>query len=97
MLDALTYAGNRSSLESLEKEAGVRFVHGDIGDVALVESLLSLGSHVTVVVNFAAESHNSLAVLDPSLFFRTNVLGTQGLCEAARRRRGRALPPHLHL
>jgi dTDP-glucose 4,6-dehydratase len=40
---------------------------------------------IEVVVNFAAESHNSLAVLDPARFFRTNVLGTQTLLEAARR------------
>ena len=40
---------------------------------------------VSVVVNFAAESHNSLAIVDPARFFRTNVLGTQGLCEAAKR------------
>src|SRR5262249_15794129 len=41
---------------------------------------------IGVVVNFAAESHNSLAVLDPARFFRTNVLGTQTLLEAAHRR-----------
>jgi dTDP-glucose 4,6-dehydratase len=40
---------------------------------------------IDVVVNFAAESHNSLAILDPARFLRTNVLGTQALCEAARR------------
>ena len=40
---------------------------------------------VDAVVNFAAESHNSLAVIDPGRFFRTNVLGTQPLLEAARR------------
>lgn len=40
---------------------------------------------IDVVVNSAAESHNSLAVVDPSRFFRTNVLGTQMLLEAARR------------
>jgi dTDP-glucose 4,6-dehydratase len=61
-----------------------RFVHGDIGDVGLVEGLLR-DENVDVVVNFAAESHNSLAILDPARFFRTNVLGTQALCEAARR------------
>ena len=38
-----------------------------------------------MVVNFAAESHNSLAVVDPGRFFRTNVIGTQTLLEAARR------------
>ena len=40
---------------------------------------------IDVVVNFAAESHNSLAVVDPGRFFHTNVLGTQALLEAARR------------
>ena len=38
-----------------------------------------------MIVNFAAESHNSLAVVDPGRFFRTNVVGTQTLLEAARR------------
>jgi dTDP-glucose 4,6-dehydratase len=80
--DALTYAG---SLSSLDDVAGrFEFVHGDIGDQQLVEQ--TLRSHaIDVVVNFAAESHNSLAVLDPGLFFRTNVLGTQTLLEACRR------------
>ena len=50
-----------------------------------------------MIVNFAAESHNSLAILDPSRFFRTNVLGTQTLAEAARRHGVTRLPPHLDL
>jgi len=79
--DALTYAGNLENLAGLEGR--VPFVEGDIGDLALAEE--SLRRHaIDVVVNFAAESHNSLAVLDPSLFFRTNVLGTQTLLEACR-------------
>ncbi len=80
-LDALTYAGVRENLDGVER---CTFVHGDIGDVALVEQLLR-DQRVDVIVNFAAESHNSLAILDPARFFRTNVLGTQALCEAARR------------
>ena len=40
------------------------------------------------MVNFAAESHNSRAVLDPAAFVRTNVLGTQMLLEAVRRAGG---------
>lgn len=84
VLDALTYAGNRANLEALEKTKRVRFVHGDIANEGLVEKTLK-SAGITTVVNFAAESHNSLAVLDPSLFFRTNVLGTQSLCEASRR------------
>jgi dTDP-glucose 4,6-dehydratase len=84
VLDLLTYAGSRASLEPLEETAGVQFVQGDIGDFSLVEAILS-SNRISTVVNFAAESHNSLAVLDPARFFRTNVLGTQQLCEAARR------------
>jgi dTDP-glucose 4,6-dehydratase len=80
-LDALTYAGVRENVDGVD---GVTFVEADIGDTDTVANLIE--SHdVDAVVNFAAESHNSLAVLDPARFFRTNVLGTQGLCEAARR------------
>jgi dTDP-glucose 4,6-dehydratase len=76
--DLLTYAGNRESLPET-----VPFVHGDIGDLELAERTLH-EHELDVIVNFAAESHNSLAVLDPGLFARTNVLGTQLLLEAAR-------------
>jgi dTDP-glucose 4,6-dehydratase len=82
VLDALTYAGNTENIADLIGPS-VRFVHGDIGDRDLVELLLGEES-ISTVVNFAAESHNSLAILDPARFFRTNVLGTQALCEAAR-------------
>jgi dTDP-glucose 4,6-dehydratase len=80
--DALTYAGNRASLADLEERIG--FVHGDIGDLELGQKTLA-DEQIDVVVNFAAESHNSLAVVDPGRFFRTNALGTQTLLEAARR------------
>jgi dTDP-glucose 4,6-dehydratase len=82
VLDALTYAGNRPNL--IDLDARIHFVEGDIGDLELVEMLLR-DQNVDVLVNIAAESHNSLAVLDPGLFFRTNVVGTQTLLEAARR------------
>ncbi len=79
--DLLTYAGNRANLEPVEDR--IVFVHGDIGDLDLVRQVLA-DERIDVVVNFAAESHNSLAVVDPGRFFRTNVLGTQTLLEAAR-------------
>ena len=82
VLDLLTYAGNRANLADLEGRH--TFVHGDIGDGELVERLLR-EHEVSVIVNFAAESHNSYAIVNPGIFFRTNVLGTQVLCEAARR------------
>src|SRR5262249_21764052 len=62
----------------------VPLVEGDICDGELAERTLR-EHEIDVVVNFAAESHNSYAVLDPGRFFRTNALGTQTLLEAARR------------
>jgi dTDP-glucose 4,6-dehydratase len=79
-LDLLTYAGNRANLEAVD----VPFVQADIADLDIVENILR-EHEIQVVVNFAAESHNSLAVIDPGRFFHTNVLGTQALLEAARR------------
>jgi len=79
--DLLTYAGNRANLTDVEER--IAFVHGDIGDLELAAATLAEHS-IDTIVNFAAESHNSLAVLDPGLFARTNVLGTQLLLEAAR-------------
>src|SRR6266540_6673511 len=78
--DVLTYAGDRRNLDGLD----IEFVEGDITDAELAEQTLR-DKEVEVVVNFAAESHNSLAVVDPGRFFRTNVLGTQALLEASRR------------
>ena len=77
--DLLTYAGIRENVPQ-----DVAFVHGDIADAELTEQTLR-EDEIDVVVNFAAESHNSLAVVDPTRFFRTNVLGTQTLLESSRR------------
>lgn len=79
--DLLTYAGNRESLAPVEQR--IVFVEGDICDRDLAEVALR-ENQVDTVVNFAAESHNSLAVVDPTRFFRTNVLGTQTLLDASR-------------
>jgi dTDP-glucose 4,6-dehydratase len=79
--DLLTYAGNRASLADVDER--IVFVQGDIGDGGLAEETLR-AEQIEVVVNFAAESHNSLAVVDPARFFRTNVVGTQTLLDASR-------------
>ena len=79
--DVLTYAGNRPNLSDIEDR--IVFVQGDICDPAAAEKALR-SEEIDTVVHFAAESHNSLAVLNPGLFFRTNVLGTQTMLEAAR-------------
>ena len=78
-LDKLTYAGDPRNLDGL----GVRLAVCDVCDLDRTERLLA-EEEIDTVVNFAAESHNSLAVVDPGRFFRTNVLGTQALLEASR-------------
>ncbi len=82
-LDLLTYAGNPDSLKEAEQSPNYRFVRGDIADSALVTDLFKKERFDTVV-NFAAESHVDRAVLNPSVFVRTNVLGTQVLLDAAK-------------
>ncbi|MGJ3510085.1 dTDP-glucose 4,6-dehydratase [Enemella sp. A6] len=81
VLDALTYAGHRSSLAGLP-ENRVEFVHGDVADAAVVNEL---ADRVDRIVHFAAESHNDNSLNDPSPFIQTNIVGTFVLLEAVRR------------
>jgi dTDP-glucose 4,6-dehydratase len=82
--DLLTYAGCLESLGDVERDYAGRylFIQGDIGDYPLARRVFE-NHRPDWVVNFAAESHNSRAVVDPGVFFRTNVLGTQTLLQAA--------------
>lgn len=82
-LDALTYAGNLDTLASLSGNPNHVFVHGDIGDRALVARLLA-EHRPDAVVNFAAESHVDRSIDGPAAFVQTNVVGTLGLLEAVR-------------
>ena len=82
-LDALTYAGNRESLKSLDGDARHIFVHGDITDRALLDSLLSK-HQPRAVVHFAAESHVDRSIHGPGAFIKTNIEGTFTLLEAVR-------------
>ena len=82
-LDKLTYAGNLATLASLEKDPRHIFIHGDIGDRELVESLLQK-YQPRAIVNFAAESHVDRSIHGPADFVQTNVLGTFNLLESAR-------------
>ncbi len=82
-LDALTYAGNRESLASLEGDARHVFVHGDITDRTLLDTLFATHSP-RAVVHFAAESHVDRSIHGPGAFIKTNIEGTYTLLEAAR-------------
>ena len=83
VLDALTYAGNRASLEPLERAGRIHFVEGDICDADLVASVMR--EHNTdTIVHFAAESHVDRSITGPDAFIRTNLEGTHTLLAAAR-------------
>ena len=82
-LDKLTYAGNLHNLDGLRGDARHVFVHGQIGDRALVDRLLA-EHRPRAVVHFAAESHVDRSILGPEEFLRTNVYGTFTLLESAR-------------
>jgi dTDP-glucose 4,6-dehydratase len=83
VLDALTYAGNLSSLEGARGRPELEVVHGDIRTPGLAERLLR-EHDVTVIVHFAAESHVDRSIDGPDAFIQTNVLGTHELLKAAR-------------
>ena len=83
-LDALTYAGNLSTLEPVIENSNFKFVKGNITDRELVEKLFE-EENFDFVVNFAAESHVDRSIEDPGVFLRTNILGTQVLMDASRK------------
>jgi dTDP-glucose 4,6-dehydratase len=79
-LDALTYAGNKESLQDIEGQHNHVFIEGNIIDRELVNKIMA---DVDVVVHFAAESHVDRSILNPDIFLETNVMGTQVLLDAA--------------
>ncbi|MDO6709106.1 dTDP-glucose 4,6-dehydratase [Aliiglaciecola sp. 2_MG-2023] len=84
VLDALTYAGNRANLASVESNKLFEFVKGDICDTSLVESLLQ-NHQIDTIVHFAAESHVDRSITGPDAFIETNIIGTYSLLKAAKK------------
>ena len=80
-LDKVTYAANFKSMVDIESNLNYSFVRGDIGDAELVDKIMAQG--IDTIVNFAAETHVDRSIDDPSLFVKTNVLGTYVLLNAA--------------
>lgn len=84
VLDALTYAGNRANLTSVEENPQFRFIHGNILNTVLVEQLLE-DEQLDTIVHFAAESHVDRSIHGPDVFLKTNIDGTHSLLKAARK------------
>ncbi|MBN2808349.1 MAG: dTDP-glucose 4,6-dehydratase [Deltaproteobacteria bacterium] len=82
-LDAVTYAGNPENLKELESDIHYHFVHGDIGNRQLIDTLLAQ-EKPDIIVNFAAESHVDRSISGPAAFIETNIVGTFTQLEAFR-------------
>ena len=80
--DLLTYAGHPESLDDIASNPCYSFIKGDITDSGQVESAMH---GIDLIVHFAAESHVDRSILDPQIFVKTNILGTQILLETARK------------
>ncbi len=85
-LDKLTYAGNLANLTNVVNHKNYTFVKGDICNTDLVDYIFNK-YNIEYVINFAAESHVDRSILGSEIFFKSNVLGTNTLLEAAKRYR----------
>jgi dTDP-glucose 4,6-dehydratase len=80
--DALTYAGNLSTLRDVDDDPRYRFVKGNICDPGTLEE--AMAGH-DAVVHFAAESHVDRSIAGPDDFINTNCFGTNIVMDTARR------------
>lgn len=83
-LDKLTYAGNLDNLKDIETLKNYKFIKGDICDIKALEKIFE-NYDIDYVINFAAESHVDRSIKDPSIFVKTNILGTQALLEVTKK------------
>lgn len=84
VLDAMTYAANRSSLAGLPSDR-VELVEADCADPAVTGGLVAqLTGPQDAVVHFAAESHNDNSLATPWPFVHSNIVGTYAVLEACR-------------
>ena len=81
--DALTYAGNLENLRDIEGRENYTFIKADITDQPAIEKIFA-ENDIDRVVHFAAESHVDRSIKDPSVFVRTNVLGTAVMLNCAK-------------
>ncbi len=83
-LDLLTYAGNPANLESIATSDRYHFIHGDICDTKLLDTIFNSYT-IETIVNFAGESHVDRSIINSHAFIHTNVNGVFVLLEAVRR------------
>ncbi len=81
-IDKLTYAGNLNNLIEISDLKNYRFFQGDICDVDIINHIFK-NNVIDVIVNFAAETHVDRSILNPNIFYETNVSGTLNLLNFA--------------
>ena len=81
--DALTYAGNLNNLKSISSDIRYEFIQGNICDPQILNKI---PDDCDLIINFAAESHVDRSIDGPDVFVKTNILGTQNLLEAAKKK-----------
>ena len=82
VFDALTYAGNLSTMRDVENNSRYKFVKGNICDAAAVA--VAMKGH-DAVVHFAAESHVDKSIDGSEDFIHTNCFGTNTVIDTARK------------
>tara|TARA_Y100000766_G_C18878209_1_gene591957 strand:+ start:482 stop:1549 length:1068 start_codon:yes stop_codon:yes gene_type:complete len=82
ILDSLTYAGNKSNLQSFFKSNKFDFIEGSICDQNLVYEIFK-NNEINRVIHFAAESHVDRSIEGPDDFINTNIIGTYTLLKSA--------------
>lgn len=82
-VDSLTYAGNPENLNSIKEMPNYSFVKADIADMEAMKNVFEMG--IDAVINFAAESHVDRSIVDPGVFIRTNINGTQNLLDLSKK------------
>ncbi len=83
-IDALTYAGNLENLKDIDKNPNYEFIKVDIRDRDIIDEIFQ-NNEITLVVNFAAESHVDRSIEEPEVFLTTNIIGTQVLLDTAKK------------
>ena len=81
--DVLTYAGNLNNLKEVAENPRYKFVQGDIADPLMITKTVK-ENNITVIVNYAAETHVDRSIMDPEAFLRTGIFGTRNLLEVTK-------------
>lgn len=79
--DVLTYAGNLENLSEVNADPRYTFIKADITDR---DAVFDAVKKVDAVIHFAAETHVDRSIMDPAIFVKTNIIGTENILDAVK-------------